>query len=167
VDEEVFVPLDPRPYSPRILSSYQADQQAKLWTRAHDYRSLVDQSQFPWEVTVRYSQTPLVTHETKLIWMAQILISAQAGAGILVSTGLLDEVKDSRLIQLIGMDRVPMTMEPHRFSSHGSEEEVRGKWEAFFPYLRETFSKNGFQDLKKTWIARWIEQKTAFGGVLP
>lgn len=145
-----------------VPSALSAQNEIRKWSQYHDFSSILDAMEFPWQVRIKRWQTENELSSNLLSWSASIYLYAKPNVNDLKKYQVLNSVKDKRMIDFIQGYRVQMMMEALQLSEK-SEQALEKSIIHHLPIIREKLNKSSLQHLKRKSIEEWIEKFTQFG----
>lgn len=159
-------PWDDRPSKPFITSQRHAQEEFAAWLKENDLHRLEDAEGLVWNLKVQSQELPRHDDLHAGEWRLIFLVSCLASAGDFIRTGTLDEVKDARLISLIGSQQVQLKMRPRQFAFK-TIEDTRSFMVDYVASLRKEMKASNLQSTKRRLIGQHIHRIMGFGGVRP
>jgi len=100
------------PSKPVISTLSQVDRQLGFWIKENNLKSIEDSDGLVWNLDISVSEKPAENDLHTASWSLTFCLKAEVSVASFIDTGALDEVEDSRLIELIGERIVPLRMKP-------------------------------------------------------
>src|SRR4051812_35882170 len=106
--------MDPEnpPKRPVITSLAGALGEVAAWLAANQLDQVRDAEGLTWSVEIKTTQLADPRDAHKVFWQIRVGLSARASGAGLVQAGVLDAVKDERLLGLLGADQIELAMKP-------------------------------------------------------
>ena len=147
---------------PVVKSATSAQSDWERWLYENHFQRLLDGDGLDWNLDLKVMPYPDDSQIRGTKWAATISLYADVSAEDFIKTNVLFPERDERLIQLIGNHKVSLKMRPTTHEAHG-EKEAREMMVKILPELRENILKTKMVELKRTLIARWIDENMMFG----
>ncbi len=153
---------DRTPSKPLIVSASSAHQHLAFWLRENNLSTIEDRDGLVWELLISSETLPSTTDphagEVHLTIAAILRVDAPG----LVATKTLDAHTDTRLLALIGDDRITLHLRPvHHVAK--SLEDARLFLTQAIPEIKTTLNGGNLADIKRQLIGRWLDKKQVFG----
>lgn len=153
---------DKLPKKPVTISQTSANEEFARWLAQNDRHHLRDAAGVIWNISVETLETPDPTDHRQAVWKITLRIGADVGAHHLIADKTLDEGKDERLLGLLGDATIRLALKPSVHEAQGLD--AARKWLAEELHrLRDQFAKDGFHEVKRQLVGRWVDESRWFG----
>ena len=152
---------DTKPTRPVVTTLLSALNEIEHWMEENQFRAILDGDGQMWDLDIEVVQVPNPKDPHGLLWQATVRLSAAVSTETFIDNGVLDRVKDERLVALVGDAEVPIRLAPSVYTA-GSEEEMRQVIASVVPKLKAHFMKNSFYDIKRRLIGRFVDESCRF-----
>ncbi len=154
---------DKAPKRPIVTSLVGALSEIRKWQQDNQLGAVHDADGMTWELAVKVTSLPDPHTAKSLLWQVRMGLSVRASAEEFVADGTLARPADARLLDLIGAERVEISMKPVIYTVT-SEDEARQVIGTELPRLKANFAGRALREVKRTLIGRWINARCLFGG---
>lgn len=153
---------DKLPKKPVTISQTSANEEFARWLAQNDRQHLRDAAGTIWNISVESLETPNPADHRQPIWRIIVRICSDVGARHLIADKTLHETQDERLLGLIGDETIRLALKPLLHETQGLD--AARTWLAEeLKRLREQFASEGFHQVKRQLVGRWIDQSRLFG----
>jgi hypothetical protein len=130
-------------------------QESSVFDLIHDRDGLV------WQVMLVRRLAPAQKRPDKIVWHVQMHAQSTVKGAHLVTTGTLDQAKDSRLLTLLGSEPVTLRAGAIRFEAV-DEKQIPGSAVEAVSGLKNTLSSKGVTELKRQSVAQVVDRLCSF-----
>lgn len=143
---------------PFQTSQLTAQKEAKQWLDHNAIKTITDRSGIKWKVEVIYDDVA----NSKGLWTCKIEISTTIKVDGLIQTNILDQIKDARLIEILGLkESISLTLNPLYFQDN-TLKELKRRVAFELVNLKARFVESMFQKQKLAAIYQRIDKKLSF-----
>jgi hypothetical protein len=153
---------DKLPKRPVVSSLAGALTEVRTWLVENQLDQIRDGEGLVWDLAVKVTQVPDPSDPRRVLWQVRIALSSKVDAAALIKSGLLDPVKDARLLGLLGDAVVDMAMKPLIYRV-AAEEAARALVADVLPKLKASFFKSSLAEVKRKLVGRWVDERGHFG----
>lgn len=148
--------------SPLVIGSWAgADAETRQWLHENT-DAITDADGTVWHVRTQKLEIPDADEPHRGVWQISVFIKTELVGSELVQCGLLNAEKDSRLLEFLGDERIPVHVRPRVFTAK-TLELAKTQYTETLLRLREDFRATSFSQIKHDLIARWLEDRMRFG----
>lgn len=153
--------LEGRARRSAVPSHAGAEAEAKAWVEANSYAQLRDGAGLVWVLTISVLLVADKEDPKALDRQVEVNLAVDVTAAELISTGTLDSKTDSRMIQLLGDEHLPLRLRGLHFTVP-TDQEVQRQLGERLPAFRERFRTSDFHESKRLLIGRFLDQRSLF-----
>ena len=152
------------PQQSKIASLAIADPEFNRWVTSRGFHELRDARGGVWRLRTKLSQQPHPDDIQASLYKIHLKLSSELTGASLLRSGIYQLPEDDRLLNLLGHDRIPLSMKAKIFASERLET-LRNKLAEERINMRESLLKIDFYELKKRLVGEWIDRKCLFGNL--
>ncbi len=153
---------DKLPKKPVTISQTSANKEFARWLEQNNRHSLCDASGLNWNIHLETLETPDPADHRQVQWSLTLRITSEVNAAQLLAGQTLHENNDERLLSLFGDASIRIALKP--ITHQEATLDGARKWlAAELNRLREQFAKDGFHEVKRQLVGRWIDEERLFG----
>ena len=153
---------DYRISKPVLTSSIAAEKEAQNWTREQNIKTIKDADGDVWQVELVIEEGFESPLNDKFLFTVSIVLHKEVTAGDLVSSGVLLEKEDHRLLALIGGSKVHMQMKPIQFKDR-VEAKAKHAARDYLSTFRNKLEKQSIIEVKRRLVQSWVDKSGRFG----
>lgn len=154
---------DLQPKRPVVTSLAGALTEARRWLEENQFDQVKDGDGLPWSLKLQVSQVPEPKNPKGVLWELKLHLSALVMAPLLIETGTLDALKDSRLLEMIGNESIELKMRPLVYRAP-HEDAAKTLLADILPKLKASFAKSSLSEVKRALVGRYVDDRCRFGG---
>ena len=138
-----------------------ASYQFQSWLRSNNYHIQKDVSGNTWQLRIDAKLGPHPNDTHKGIWSIKVEVKAALGVNELLEAKVLDEQKDSRLVQLLGEGKIPMELKRPDLRSETAEA-ARGLIADEVEKIKKLLKSSRLNEIKRTLVGQWVDRQMSF-----
>lgn len=148
-----------------VPSQSAAEHRLRGWLAENDYHQMADCLGQLWSLDLVFDES-LDKLGKNMTYKLKIVLQCRRSASELVAAGVLDETQDSRLIRLIGVDKIPFRVVWKTFGSPSMGEVRETLTETIVQIRRYLKDAEQLKTQQRTIVGQYINKKMSFGALI-